>query len=363
MMDDRMNLTMKYGQLGIISRVGKFRFFIGIALCIASLSCIGPNAPENAPKELSGGYTVMATLQTTGYARDVIVADSFAYIAQGQCGLAIINVGDPHNPRLVSELINNISGSSQKIAYAKNSAGVEVIYLAYGPSGFASIEVTDQIHPIVTRQPDAKFQATMSMFVFKNFIFCSDSTSGVGVGDITDPKFPSQAAGGIKTPGFSRGACVSSDSVYLLCAVGEAGLVMENISHLLKGGLKPDTLSGRLPLPGVAEDIAIKPGTKYAFIACGPAGLQIVDYSDTSNINIVGSFATGGYAKEVRVIGDKAYLATEKSGVQIIDISNVASPKRIGIVKTKYSALGISISNGYVYAVDQYDGLVVIKIP
>jgi hypothetical protein len=358
-----MNLTMKYGQLKIVRPIGKFRFFIGIcASCLAPLSCIGPNAPENVPKELSGGYTVMAKLQTTGYARDVVVADSFAYIAQGQCGLAIVNVGDPQNPRLVSELINDISGSSGKVAYLKNSSGVEIVYLAYGSSGLASLEVTDKLHPTVLTQPNSQFQATMSMFIFKNFIFCSDSTSGVGIGDITDPKYPG-VTGGIPTPGYSRGACVSSDSMYLLCAVGEVGMVMENISGLLDGGPPPDTLSGRLSLPGLAEDIAIKPGTKYACIACGPAGLQIVDYADTSNIEIVGSFATGGYAKEVCVAGDKAYLATETSGVQIIDISDVASPKRLGIVKTKHSALGITKSNGYVFAVDQYDGLIVIKIP
>jgi hypothetical protein len=117
-----------------------------------------------------------------------------------------------------------------------------------------------------------------------------------------------------------------------------------------------------LDLPGLAEDITIKPGTKYALLACGPAGLQIVDYSDTAQIKLVGSFATGGYAKEVCVVGDLAYIAAELHGVQIIDISNVASPKRIGIVKTK-KARGITVSNGYVYVADQYEGLIIIKIP
>jgi hypothetical protein len=362
MMDYWMSFTMKFGQLKIISRVGKLRLFIGIcALCMAPVSCIGPIAPENFAKEISGGYTVVAKLQTTGYAQDVVVADSFAYVSQGQCGVAIVNVSDPQNPRLFSELLYEIPGYSAKVAYVKNNSGAEVVYSADGPNGVASIDVIDKRNPTVPRS-SAQFKPAKGLFVYKNFLFCSDSTQGIGIGDISDPKFP-EAVQSIKVPGYAKGVCVSLDSVYLLCAVGEEGFVMENISRLVTGTEIPDTLSGRLDLPGLAEDIAIKPNTKYAFLACGPAGLQIVDYADTANIKVAGTFATGGYAREVCVVGDRAYLATEKNGVQIIDISNVASPKRIGLVKTKYAALGITVSNGYIYAADRYEGLIVIKIP
>jgi hypothetical protein len=357
-----MNCTMNYRHGKIIRGSGTFRFFFGICtLGITAMSCVGPSAPENVARELSGGYEVVAKLPTTGYAQDVVVADSFAYVTQGQCGVAIVNVGDPHDPRLVSEVINVLPGYSGKLAYLKDTAGIEMVYSANGSYGLTSVEVIDKRNPVVTRPNDAQFQVTMGIFVFKNFIFCSDGPSGIGIGDLSDPKFP-EAMSGIPVPGYSMGACVSSDSVYLLCAVGEEGFVMENISNLVYGFEIPDTLSGHLDLPGNAEDVTIKPGTTYAFVACGPAGLQIINYSDTANIKVEGSFAAGGYTKEVCVVGDRAYLATEQHGVQIIDISNVASPRRIGVVKVT-DVRGIFVSNGFIYAADRLEGLIIIKIP
>jgi hypothetical protein len=361
MMDYRMNYKKRYNLFEIFYPVGMFRFFIGIAaLCILSASCIGPTTPENVVGDLSGNYRIVGKLQTTGYAQDVVATDSFAYVAQGQCGVAIVNIVDPKNPQLISELLTEIPGYSVKVLYLKESSGAEIVYSTNGPYGVASIDVTDKRHPNVPRSV-TPFKPAVSITIFKNFIFCSDSTNGIGIGDITDPKFP-QASWNITVPGFSKGTCVSADGVYLLCAVGEEGLVMENISQLVTGVEIPDTLSGHLDLSGMAEDIAVKPGTKYAFVACGPAGLQIVDYTDTANLKLAGSFASGGYATKVCVVGDKAYLATRQQGVQIIDISNVASPKRIGLVKID-DIRGISVSNGYIYAADRLDGLIIIKIP
>jgi hypothetical protein len=337
------------------------RFSTGlIVLCMLSASCIKPNSPEDVAMEEGGGYVVVAKFATTGYAQDIVVTDSFAYMAQGQGGVAIINVADPAHPRLSSELLYEIPGYSRKVAYVKDSAGTEVVFSADGAYGAASVDVSDKLHPTVPRR-NTGMKPSISFFVFKKFLFCTISADGVAIADISDPKYPTPVSN-IQLPGFGKAVCVSVDSVYMLLAVGEGGFVMENISRLATGLEIPDTLSGRLDLPGQAEDIAIVPNTKYACLACGTAGLQIVDYADTAHIKLVGSFATGGYAKEVCVAGDRAYLATELHGVQIIDISDVASPKRIGIVKTT-EARGITVANGYVYVADQYEGLIIIKIP
>jgi hypothetical protein len=358
-----MSFTMKFDQMKIVRRLRKFRLFIGICtLYMAPLSCIKPTSPEEVAKESSGGYEVVAKLPVTGYAQDVVVTDSFAYLAQGRGGIAIVNIGDPRHPELVSELLYEIPGYSKKVAYVKDSAGTEVVYSAHGSNGGASIDVTDKLHPTVPRS-SVGLKPSISFFVFKTFLFCAVSSDGIVIANIGNPRLPTPISElGFQVPGYAKGVCVSSDSVYMLVAVGEGGFVMENISQLVTSYKLADSLSGRLDLPGLAEDITIKPGTKYACLACGPAGLQIVDYTDTARIKLVGSFATGGYAKAVRVLGDRAYLATEQYGVQIVDISNVASPKRIGKVQIN-DVRGIDVNNGYVYAADEQEGLIIIKIP
>ncbi|MCW8811866.1 MAG: hypothetical protein OQK64_12985, partial [Ignavibacteriaceae bacterium] len=91
-------------------------------------------------------------------------------------------------------------------------------------------------------------------------------------------------------------------------------------------------------------------------------GLVIADYSDTNDVKIVGSFSTGGYAKEVFYQNNKVYVATELRGLQIIDVSNVTSPFLIGTVETEY-ALGLTADDKYIYVADEKEGLIVVSTP
>jgi hypothetical protein len=337
------------------------RYLTGIiAAGMLTQSCITSTSPEDIAQEAGGGYTVLAKLRSTGYAQDVIVVDSFAYIAQGQGGIAIADVGDPRNPKVLSELLYEVPGYSRKVAYTKDSTGTEVIYSADGGYGVASVDVTDKLHPRVPKG-NLGFKPAVSLFVFKNFLCVMENANGMGITLFSDPKYPEmENKVDFSLPGFGRGACMSSDSAHALLAIGEGGFIMLNFA--VTAGEVSDTLSGRLDLPGTAEDIAIKPGTSYAFLACGPAGLQVVDYADTAHVKRVGSFAAEGFAMSVCVAGETAYLATQSQGVQMIDISDVTSPRRIGMVKTK-DVRGVDVRDGYVYAADRYEGLIIIKIP
>jgi hypothetical protein len=337
------------------------RYLVGIiAAGMLIQSCVKPTSLEDIATEEGGGYTITGKLRPTGYVQDVIVIDSYAYLAQGQGGFGIVNIGDPYNPKLVSELLYETSGYSRKVAYVRDSTGTEVVYCADGAYGVASIDVTDKFHPTVPKR-NLGYKPAISLLVFKKFLFTMINADGIAIAPYEDPKYPGVSVN-FPVPGYGRSVCLSYDSIYALLAIGEGGVAMLNLSHLKTGTEIPQSLSGRLDLPGSAEYIVNIPGTNYACIACGPAGLQIIDYSDTSDIKLTGSFATGGFAKDLCVAGNRVYLATEKQGVQIIDISNIASPKRIGRVNLP-DVRGIEVSKGYVYAADQYEGLIIIKIP
>ena len=334
-----------------------------IAAGMFTQSCIKSTSPEDIAAEIGGGYTVVAKLEPTGYAQDVIVVDSCAYIAEGQGGFGIVSVKDPEHPILLSELLYETAGYARKLAYFKDSDGTEIIYCADGSYGVASIDVTDKIHPRVPKKNNG-YRPAISFCIFRKFLLTAVNGNGIAIVPFNDPKFPlvSDPPTGFKVPGYCKGVCISADSGYALLACGEGGFNILNLSHWVTHTKIPDGVSGRLDLPGSAEYIVNIPGTKYACIACGPAGLQIIDYADTAHIKLVGSFATGGFAKDVCVAGSRAYLATELHGVQIIDIEDVTTPKLIGKVQTS-DARGIDVSNGYVYVTDQYQGLIIIKIP
>jgi hypothetical protein len=147
----------------------------------------------------------------------------------------------------------------------------------------------------------------------------------------------------------------------MILACGEMGFALVDISQM-GSGLYPNPMLGWVDTPGYAEDVVSHPDLPYAFIASGTGGLIIVDYSDSSNIKIIGNYNTGGYAKEVVYKNGKAYVTTELRGLQIIDVSNVTAPVRIGTVETQY-AMGLAVDDNYIYVADQKEGLIIISIP
>ena len=63
-------------------------------------------------------------------------------------------------------------------------------------------------------------------------------------------------------------------------------------------------------------------------------------------------FDTIGFAKDVYVTGDYAYVADGGSGLQIIDITDPTTPILAGSYDTPGFAQGIYVSGNYAYAGD-----------
>ncbi len=143
------------------------------------------------------------------------------------------------------------------------------------------------------------------------------------------------------------------------------GLAFFDIANIIiQSGFGNYDRIGWCDTPGYAEDIIIiqENDKSYALLACGVAGLQIIDFSDTSNIHIIGAYDASGYAKEIAYKGERIYLTTETSGLQVFSIADITNPKLIGIIETEY-ALGVAVDENYVYIADEKEGLIIIDIP
>ena len=166
--------------------------------------------------------------------------------------------------------------------------------------------------------------------------------------------------GEFSVSGYANGLAIN-DTTLLLVASGEMGMSIYNISDFQQGyGIYPHV--GWCDTPGYAEAIKIRENDSIAFLACGTAGLQIIDYSDTSNIFIAGSYDGSGYAKDLEYKNNLVFMTTELSGLQIINVANIASPSLVGTVETEY-ALGLDLDENYIYLADEIEGIIIISIP
>jgi hypothetical protein len=337
-----------------IKGIKMFKFYGTLLLVCSILFCCGtPNDPESIDGD-DGGYKIVSRVNVVGYAQDVVVIGSLAFVAQGEGGLMIVNLSNPVSPQTVAVAIEGLRGYSYKIANRDS-----VLYLAAGDFGVSVVDAADLGNPIVT-VTNLAMKPARDFHVMGDYLFTTISELGIRISEIGYPQQP-DIRGGMNTPGYARGVYATANGDYLLVACGEMGLAVFDISELQNGfGNYP--MTGWVDTPGYAEDVVSHPDLEYAFIACGTGGLYVADFSDSANVRIISNYDTGGYAKEILYQNGKVYITTELRGLQIIDVTNPSAPVKIGTVKTEF-AKGLAIDENYVYVADEEEGLITISIP
>lgn len=325
------------------------------------VGCARPTAPESLNPG-SGGYSIVAELAVPGFAQDVILDDTLAYIAQGEGGLAIVSIADPAHPRILSVCFSGVRGYSYKLA-RKDS----IVYIAAGAFGINTINVANPYAPAHIIFTGGSGISTTDVSIFGTWLLEARGEAGVRFADIAETE-PGHidTRGTIISPGYARATTTTADST-LLVACGEMGLAMYDIKDIGTYGGGPGFYDERkryvdwIDLPGYAVHVRPMEDRRIAFVACGTAGVQVVDFSDTT-LRVIGGYPTGGYAKEVAYSRGRLYVTTEARGLQIFSVADPAAPALLGVVETKY-ALGVDVNDSYVFIADQTEGLIVIKIP
>lgn len=96
-----------------------------------------------------------------------------------------------------------------------------------------------------------------------------------------------------------------------------------------------------ISVPGFANDVAVN--GNYAYIASGSAGLQVVDVTDRRNPSIAAALSLPGNANDVKLLGTVAYVAAGSTGLHAVDVTNPLSPVRLGTLNTGGNALNVTV--------------------
>jgi hypothetical protein len=137
-----------------------------------------------------------------------------------------------------------------------------------------------------------------------------------------------------------------------------SGIVVTNVPVVVTV-FSPSMLS-ELIIPGYANNVDV--AGNYAYVAAGSAGLVVVDVNDRSNPVIVATLDTPGNANDIRVVGTRAYVADGTSGLQIIDISTPGSPAILGSLDTPGDADDVVVAGTRAYLADGSAGLRIIDV-
>ena len=285
-------------------------------------------------------FTEIGRYDTIGDAYGVAVSDSYAYVADGESGLVVIDISNSAASILVGNY--DTAGSAWGVVASGSYA-----YVADGENGLVIIDISNSAAPTLAGNYNTAGYA-WGVTVSGNYAYVADGESGLVVIDISNSAAPI-LVGNYNTAGYAQGVAVSGSYAYV--ADDDNGLVVIDISNTAA-----PAFAGSYNTIGSGMGVAVS--GSYAYVADGDNGLMVIDISNPGTSTLVGSYDTAGSAWGVAVSDSYAYVA-DGNGLVVIDISNSAAPVLAGSYNTVGWAQGVAVAGSYAYVVDD-NGLIII---
>lgn len=287
---------------------------------------------------------LVGTLDTPGYAYDVLVDDRHAYVADGATGLLVIDILLPSSPLVVGQL--DTPGDAQGLSLVGS-----IICLADGhDSGLCLIDVSDPLSPILTGLASIS-EEFVAVAARGGYAYVAADYSGVFIFDISDPAAPF-VTNYVQVGTETLGVAVEGTVAFLACSLFSADAGAIRAIDVTNPGTPA---LGRCALPGSAQDLVLR--GDHAFVACGHAGLQVLDLTDPIAPRIVGSVSMPYWTADVALCGDYACVANV-AALRVIDIADPTSPQLRGSFDPPGSVWGVDAREAYAFigTADGYDG-------
>lgn len=326
-----------------------------------------------------GGYDIGA------HVRHVVVSGQFAYLAGGRWdeteqtyrdALTIIDISDPAQPLRVGTYAGGyVQGVAVSGQYAYVAGGRwDGAARAYRDA-MTIIDIRDpaQPRPLAAYDTGGYFE---SVAVVGQYAYLPDGSAGIQVIDVSNPVSP-QRVNVVKTDGDAQRLALSGKYASVIQWEWSEFGADESRIHLLDlADPASPQIVGRYTTSGSAEHVAVS-GTYAYVLAARSAGiggesygsstrLEVVDVSDPVNSQRVGQFDMGGYAWDLALWGDHAYVADGIGGLQVLDVSDPGMPERLGGLQISGWAHSVALAGKYACVVgarpDDRGSLDVIEI-
>jgi hypothetical protein len=349
--------------------------------------------------------TLIASVDTGGEARNVAVYTyrpsqdapivQYAYVADGSGGIAVIDVTNPWEPRAVtiietSEFVQDVEIFNNRLYISERSEGLviydlsspenpvrmgsrvtpgkasrvvlqgEYAYIADHNRGLRIINIANPFDPREYGFFDLPTQVKDLVIAGNGFAYLIDGVAGMWTVSLGDRRNPIPV-NFLDTPGEPTGLDLGNDG-RLYIADGSKGL---HVVDITTNPINPTILATYGDLTDVR---AVKFKDGFAYIAGGREGFPVLDMSDLANITRTGFFGTDGYALNIDIAGNYAYIVTSQGKIDIANIGYSGDlpevqpvPPMNSILKDTQNVLVVS-EREHAYVSDGINGLVVFNV-
>jgi len=264
----------------------------------------------------------------------VTVFDNYAYLANTDQGVRIINIVDKNIPTQVQQLL--IPGQAD----ARNVAVV-----AYNPQ-WAQTQGQDPYNPPLN-DPGTRV-----------YIYVANGQYGLQIFDITNPANPVQVNVNdqIKTlPGIAMDVSINGNRAYL--AYDGGGVIILDTTN--PADPQVVGISTNLQADNRAVDLDVEGSTVY--LAMLDHGVSTINTANTANPVVLSQYDAPTGIKDMFVQGDYAYTVDGSRGLWTFDISDTGHPQEVSFLSIP-QASGVFVAGDYAFVAAGQSGLLVVNI-
>ncbi|MEL6821450.1 MAG: choice-of-anchor D domain-containing protein [Calditrichota bacterium] len=292
----------------------------------------------------ASNMVLVGGLNTPGQAKSLSIENQTAFLADSDNGILAINVSDPQNIFISSELtlsepLNSIEVLGP-VGYAVAENGIFYTLNLADPT---AISLYDDL-PLPGTPNDIALQGL--------YAYVSAGSEGLRIINIADPSTPIQFSF-LGLPGFASGVAVAGSYVYVAC--GNNGLQVVDITNLFT-----PFIAATLSLPGSANEL-LKDGNRL-FVSLGISGVQEVDITNPLQPQAIRLIDTIGESVDLAQSGDTLYVAALENGIRAHNLSPANAPEFAYYRLADENVSSLWALGETVYAAAGNSGLFILKL-
>ncbi len=252
--------------------------------------------------------------QTPGTARGLALLGARAYLADGTGGLQVLDVTNPARPTLAGSIPTD--GEANDVAVTVGAAGI----FAYITTQASKMQVVDASSPAnlkvrgVLTLPNNGHGIVVSGS--RGYVGCEGS--GLVIADITNPENPVQIGAFKSIHAHSVNSLVLSGARIFTAGIGGIDVIDAN---------NPSSQLGSYDDTRSFTQLAIANGNAY--LATSSGGMLIIGLSDLSRLAVNGQYDADTSSPTTLGIGDTKLYVGDSSRLRVLDISNPIVPSLI----------------------------------
>ena len=213
--------------------------------------------------------------------------------------------------------------------------------------GFAVLDLSDPTTPSYIKVFSIPGD-NEGLEVSGNYAFIANKSHGVNIYDISQTESPTPLSISME----SEGGVVAADGDYVY-AVNQSGLEVIDFSNPSNPQIVGSNSNVTFSLQsGTESDVALQGNILYTTNPI--TGLKLVDVANPSAPTVIGELMTGGDPSDVAVDGTTAYIADGLGGLKVMDVSD---PNNITTLSTTAfvgeAVTNLTLSGSFLYIVTQ----------